>query len=180
MNQETFQNPPLCVAELPQLAILEWQALAQNYRSLTLLVDSIAILILTALWLVIWLQPFWSLPQTLSHVVLWGGLAITSGAIVNLVYDYYAIPLQAYALRQHDLSFRSGIFFRKSVTQPILRIQHIELKQGPLERKAGLATLQVFSAGGATQTFEIPGVTLATAESIRQLILEHKAGLRHD
>lgn len=180
MNQETFQNPPLCEAELPQLATLEWQALSPNYRSLMLWVDSIAIILLTALWLVIWLQPFWSLPQTLSHIVLWGGLVITGGAIVNVVYDYFAIPLQAYALRQHDLSFRSGIFFRKSVTQPILRIQHIELKQGPLERKAGLATLQVFSAGGATQTFEIPGVTLVTAESIRQLILQHKAGLRHD
>ena len=55
-----------------------------------------------------------------------------------------------------------------------MRIQHIEIERGPLERSAGLATLQVFSAGGAHHTFEIPGLTYEKAIELRQFILNHK------
>ncbi|MDU0354869.1 PH domain-containing protein [Paraglaciecola aquimarina] len=84
-----------------------------------------------------------------------------------------------YALRELDVHFSSGLFFKKMVSQPISRIQHIELKRGPIERKAGLASLQVFSAGGAMHTFEIPGLPFANAQQLRQIILKHKSVLTH-
>jgi len=68
----------------------------------------------------------------------------------------------------------SGLIFKKTVTQPILRIQHIELKQGPIDRKLKLANIQAFSAGGATHTFEIPGLEIKKAEALRQFVLDHK------
>lgn len=92
----------------------------------------------------------------------------------NIVYHYFADPLIKYAAREHDLNFQSGLIFRSLVSQPILRIQHIEIKRGPLERRFDLATLQVFSAGGASYTFNIPGLEYEKAISLRQFILEHK------
>ena len=65
------------------------------------------------------------------------------------------------------------------MSQPITRIQHIELKRGPIERKVGLARLQVFSAGGEMHTFEIPGLPLETAQQLRQFILQHKDMVKH-
>jgi membrane protein YdbS with pleckstrin-like domain len=100
------------------------------------------------------------------------GFAIT-------VYCKLADPLKTYALREHDLSYSAGLIFKKTITQPILRIQHIELKRGPIERKVGLATLQVFSAGGALDTFEIPGLPLNEAQKLREFILRYKGSTQH-
>ena len=87
---------------------------------------------------------------------------------------FFADPLIKYALREQDLSLQSGLVFRSLSCQPILRVQHVELKRGPIDRKVGLAKLQVFSAGGALHTFEIPGLPIEDAESIRQFIISHK------
>jgi membrane protein YdbS with pleckstrin-like domain len=87
--------------------------------------------------------------------------------------------VKSYALRESDLHYSSGLFFRKIVSQPITRIQHIELKRGPIERKVGLATLQVFSAGGEMHTFQIPGLPVDIALQLRQFILQHKDVVKH-
>lgn len=180
MSTEAFQNLPVSLADQPQLSTLQWQGLAPRYLRLVLWVDSISVVLFTVLWLAVYLQPFWPVNQTFSHILLFGGGALSLCGVLAIAYTYLAFPYKAYALRQHDLSFRSGLFFRTCITQPILRIQHIELKRGPFERRIGLACLQVFSAGGAMHTFAIPGLTLAEAEGIRQLILKHKTGLQHD
>lgn len=180
MSTDTFQNLPVSLAEQPQLSALQWQGLAPRYLRLVLWVDSISVFLFTGLWLAIYLQPFWPVNQTFGNILLLGGGVLSLCGVLAIGHSYLAFPHQAYALRQHDLSYRSGLFFRKCITQPILRIQHIELKRGPFERRAGLASLQVFSAGGAMHTFAIPGLTLAEAEGIRQFILQHKAGLQHD
>jgi membrane protein YdbS with pleckstrin-like domain len=90
------------------------------------------------------------------------------------VHGIFADQRVAYALREHDVGFRWGLLFRHTVIQPLSRIQHIELKRGPIERSAGLATLQVFSAGGGAHTFEIPGLPVEQAQGLRQFILQHQ------
>ncbi len=105
--------------------------------------------------------------------------AITIFSLLFSFYKALADVRKFYALREQDISFTSGVLFKKTVSQPILRIQHVELKRGPIDRKVGLAKLQVFSAGGAMHTFEIPGLKLDDAESIRQFILSHKDANHH-
>lgn len=179
LNSSPFQNLALTPAQLPLLEQLQWQALSARYMPLHLWLTLLSTALFTLLWLAILWQPFWPLADIHSQLLLWlGGLASSLG-LLSAVYYYLALPRQAYALRQHDLSFRSGLFFHKMTTQPLLRVQHIELKQGPLERWAGLATLQVYSAGGSTHTFQIPGLPDTEAQAIRQLILQHKDMQQH-
>lgn len=180
MSIESFQNLPVSLSEQPPVSDLQWQGLAPSYLRLSLWVDSITTLLFTLLWLALYVQPLWPVNQTFGHILLYGGSALSLCGVLALGYTYLSFPRKAFALRQHDLSYRSGVFFQKCVTQPLLRIQHIELKRGPFERRLGLATLQVFSAGGAMHTFAVPGLSLAVAEQIRQFILSHKDGLRHD
>lgn len=175
-----FQNVAVTPDQLPLLEQLDWQALSPRYTRLNLWLNSAKTLLLVLLTLAFWLQPFWQpIEPNPQLIVAFAGLLI-AGSLLRTLYCYLAFPRKRYALRQHDLSFHSGLWFKKSVTQPILRIQHIELKRGPVERRAGLATLQVFSAGGALHTFEIPGLPLATAKKIRQFILQHKTSQQHD
>ncbi len=180
MSSDIFSNLPLSLAQQPPLEQLSWQGLAPRYLSLNMWLHLGTTLLFTLVWLTVYWQPWWPLSASLSPLVLWGGIVLSVYGLWRSAYCYLAFPRKAYALRQHDLSFRSGLIFQRCVTQPMLRIQHIEIKRGPLERQAGLASLQVFSAGGAMHTFLIPGLLLPQAEAIRQLILQHKDGLAHE
>ncbi len=180
MENAAFQNLPVALTALPKVEQLPWQALSPRYTHLNLVLHLMSTVLLTLVWPLLYWQSVWPLSNSWQMLVLWGGSALSLFSVWGVLYCYLAYPRKAYALREHDLSFRHGLFWQKSVTQPILRIQHIELKRGPIERHAGLATLQVFSAGGALHTFEIPGLPLADAERIRELILQHKTHTQYD
>lgn len=178
MHSEEFVNPP--VTRLPDIEQLQFTQLSPLYAKLNLLVNLCFFLLLLLIALTLQWQSWFTLPEFISrHIdLIRQGLSIAALLIPG--YFYFADKRKGYALRQHDLSYRSGLIFISVTTQPVLRIQHVELKRGPLERKAGLASLQVFSAGGAMHTFAIPGLPLATAKQIRRFILEHKDTTEHD
>jgi len=169
-----FTNDSVLNTELPQLAQLKFEDLSPAYAQANRYIDLFSTLLLISLLFIIQLQSFYPLSQEVTNVfrfIIWGVAFI--GAM-SLTYTILADKRKFYALREQDLSYKSGLVFRKTVSQPMLRIQHVELKRGPIDRKVGLAKLQVFSAGGAMHTFEIPGLPLETAETIRQFILDHK------
>jgi len=77
-----------------------------------------------------------------------------------------------YAVREHDVIVRTGIFWRKETVQPIVRIQHVEQAQGPIDKRLGLYTLKLFSAGTGHVTFQIPGLEVRTAAKLKRFLLE--------
>ena len=182
MSETLFSNDNLSAATPEQLAMiqqLDLQTLSEKYAPLNLQINILSTLLITFLGVLTYLQPWLSLPQTLMQYL---PLGLSLFALLGLGFcgmAYIADKRKRYALRELDLHFSSGLIFQKVLSQPITRIQHIELKRGPLERYKGLASLQVFSAGGAMHTFELPGLTLDTAEHIRQLILQHKDLAQH-
>lgn len=153
---------------------LHMTALSPKFRTINLL--------LTAFWGglmmvaigVLWSGLFFDLPEHADVIAMAAFGLVSFFTLWSLVHHWFADPLKKYALREHDLNFQSGLIFRRLVSQPLLRIQHIELKRGPIERKADLATLQVFSAGGVSHTFYIPGLEYDRAVELRQFILDHK------
>ncbi len=171
---ETFSNENIESAELPQLEHLNFEPLSPSYAQANRYLDLFLTLFFVSIFFIIQQQSFFPLP---SHVVNIFNFIIWGIAIIGAISTSYTIladKRKFYALREQDLSYKSGVVFCKIVSQPMLRIQHVELKRGPIDRKIGLAKLQVFSAGGAMHTFEIPGLPLEKAESIRQFILDHK------
>jgi uncharacterized protein len=175
-----FSNMQLTAEQITPLHALQLEPLASRFWLLRQGVNAGFFIGLTLLLLLLWWQPWWPLPADLLQVVthtLW--LVPLLGAL-RAVYCWQADKHKHFALREHDISYSSGIFFRKIITQPVVRVQHIELKQGPLERKASLARLQLFSAGGAMHTFEIPGLRLTQAQQIRQFVLQHKDALQDE
>ncbi|ALS97623.1 PH domain-containing protein [Lacimicrobium alkaliphilum] len=178
MHNEEFVNPQL--NELPDIEELEFTPMSRLYPKLNLLVNLCFFLLLLLVTVALQWQSWLSLPQFITAHLDSTRLGLSIAAVVIPGYFYLADKRKGYALRQHDLSYRSGLIFISVTTQPVLRIQHVELKRGPIERKAGLASLQVFSAGGAMHTFAIPGLPLAKAKQIRRFILEHKDIAQHD
>lgn len=174
MDPTTYTNQPVALAALPDIRELETVPISPRYRILNLLTWAAIMLGLCVLLSALRFQPWFPPPEPfiLAYPVAIG--IIISVGLMNLVYHWLADPLIRYAVREQDLVLQRGLFFRVLVCQPILRVQHIELKRGPLERLAGLARLQVFSAGGSAHTFEVPGLTPRRAAQLRQFILDHK------
>ncbi|MFT5837724.1 MAG: membrane protein YdbS with pleckstrin-like domain [Flavobacteriales bacterium] len=179
MLESSFTNPSLPITQLPAIMSLDKQSLSEQYAPLNRLLNLGFTLVVCVIGMALYFQSFIDLPKNLQHSL---PIFIWAAAILGFMYTCYGHAsdhVKSYALRELDLHYSSGLFFRKLVSQPISRIQHIELKRGPIERKVGLATLQVFSAGGEMHTFQIPGLPLETAQQLRQFILQHKDVVKH-
>ncbi len=174
MDGETFSNRQLDTAALPSLDTLDYEPVSPTYRKANLIITTVIFSVLLLVVTGIRFQPFGELPEGL-HIAfpfICAGLALLWAWI--FFYHWFADRLIMFSLREQDISLSKGLIFRSVTCQPVLRIQHIELKRGPIDRMAGLAKLQVFSAGGVLHTFEIPGLPMGQAQKIRQFILEHK------
>lgn len=168
-----FTNAAILPELLPSIREIEFQPLARQYRAIHMLSWLLMLAVPLLLVTLYRYQPFWPAPSGFAAIYTLIVSALGVALVLIQIYLFFADARKGYALREGDLHFRSGLFFISHVCQPILRIQHIELKRGPLERMANLATLQVFSAGGAMHTFQIEGLPESTAINIREFILSH-------
>jgi membrane protein YdbS with pleckstrin-like domain len=70
-----------------------------------------------------------------------------------------------YLIGEDKIELISGIIIREKTIIPISRIQHLDIEQGPIYRKFGLAVLKINTAGAS---HEIPALTIEEAEDISE------------
>jgi membrane protein YdbS with pleckstrin-like domain len=174
MSNSSFSNQDLTPSVFPSINTLQSQPLSSIYIKTTLKIDLITLVAILVGVTALYFQSIFVLNPEFKQALPFISLGTLMLGGLRVAIKFLANRRKTYALREQDLHFSSGLFFRKTVSQPISRIQHVELSRGPIDRKVGLAKLQVFSAGGSTHTFEIPGLSLVTAQQIRQHIVEHK------
>jgi membrane protein YdbS with pleckstrin-like domain len=76
-----------------------------------------------------------------------------------------------YRVDDAGIEIRRGVWWRQVVNVPRTRIQHTDVSQGPLERKFGLGTLVVHTAGSEYARVELPGIDHSVALRIRDYLL---------
>ncbi|PPK93440.1 hypothetical protein CLV92_11068 [Kineococcus xinjiangensis] len=93
------------------------------------------------------------------------GLVLLSGA-----WEWWLIgrqvPAWGYAERDDDLLVLHGLLFRTLVVVPYGRMQYVDVKAGPVERRFGIATLQLHTASASTDAV-IPGLPPEEAARLR-------------
>ena len=72
-----------------------------------------------------------------------------------------------YAIGNTEIELRHGIWWQTWTRIPMARVQHVDTRRGPLERRFGLASLVVYTAAGSRQ---IPGLAIEVAEEGRDRI----------
>ncbi|MEQ3696311.1 MAG: PH domain-containing protein [Pseudomonadales bacterium] len=174
-----FNNAALSPDSLPQISQLSFSPVEADYIKVRRIITSTVVVVCLALLAVAWLIiPDWvsaaEIPAKIVSAVLLGI------SLIIAIYCWLADPKKCFALRDHDLSYQSGLIVRKTITQPITRVQHIEVKQGPIERRYNLACLLAYSAGGHMHTFVIPGLRFEEAKQMRAFILDHKEAVRDE
>ncbi|GAB3084426.1 PH domain-containing protein [Isoptericola nanjingensis] len=87
-----------------------------------------------------------------------------------LVWALLLVPRQVraigYAERDDDLLIRKGIMFRTLVVVPYGRMQYVDVEAGPLDRRLGIAKVQLHTASASTDA-DIPGLVPDEAERLR-------------
>ena len=64
----------------------------------------------------------------------------------------------SYRFTDDLVQVKRGVYWRSLITVPRSRVQHTDVTQGPLERRHGLGTLVVFTAGLLHARVELPGL----------------------
>ncbi len=90
--------------------------------------------------------------------------------VVALVWGLWLIPRNwkawGYAERDDDLLVKHGVLYRKLSVVPYGRMQFVDVHSGPLERRVGIATVQLHTASPATDA-QIPGLPPDEAARLR-------------
>ncbi len=87
-----------------------------------------------------------------------------------LILEIRGFGIKGYALREKDITYKSGLIFFHMASIPFNRIQHCEVTQGPLARLFDLASVKVYTAGGSSSDLSISGLTKERAQKLRDFI----------
>lgn len=68
------------------------------------------------------------------------------------------------------LAVRRGTLWQSETRVPATRVQHLDVKRGPLQRRRDVATLVVHTAGTRQSTVTVPHLDAADAERLRDAL----------
>lgn len=168
-----FSNLQIPIEGLPHIAEVELQPLEKKYLRVQGIVYVMSlVLVAAALTLLFYFvddlhEYYLALPTAIAFIVL----TIAGWVSIRLSFIY-----SGFALREKDLLYRSGWFNRKTRVVPLNRVQHVSVQSGPIERKYGLASVSIFTAGAGQADFTIHGITNDTALQIKEWITEQLHG----
>jgi uncharacterized protein len=107
----------------------------------------------------------------LFFIIGWSVLAIFF-VWYSFWYPPRAYRAWSYKIDERVLETRSGIIFWVVQLLPLTRLQHVDLERGPIERRYGLTTLVLHTAGTHASTITIPGLAADEAVRLRDHLVE--------
>lgn len=168
----SFTNVQVDLDALPRYDTVEFRRVDPRYAPIVLGLavsfETVMLLVVAGILLTI-PEPRALLTSARGALVVAGALSL---AALVAWFAHKSASVIRYAVREHDVIVRKGVFFKRETIQPIRRIQHVEQLQGPVARRFGLYSIRLFSAGTAHFAFEIPGLGAETAARLRQAILK--------
>jgi len=166
MGVMEFSNAPIDLTGIPRLDDADFVPLDPTYLRVSLMGHA-AFAIVTVIAGVV-----------IAVLVGWVPAFITAGVLVlvglSALHAVINVRHIAWQVREHDVSYRSGVLVRTVQTVPFQRIQHARISRSPIERKFGLAKLHINSAG---PDLSIPGLSADDADRLRTIVIERSGEL---
>lgn len=73
-----------------------------------------------------------------------------------------------FEVRTDALYIDRGVITRVTTVAPYVRVQHVDVRRGPIERLLGLASVVVYTAGSRGADVSIPGLTPDRADDLQE------------
>ncbi|TDL96822.1 hypothetical protein ERX27_07280 [Macrococcus brunensis] len=134
--------------------------------------------IANTIWTVILLALLIGLAAVRHFFFDWIPLMVVAGFgalnVLQMIWFIWIEPRIAYRTHEYqvgetELITRSGIFIKRETIIPFVRIQNVETQVGPIMKRFNLKSVEVTTAGGATQ---IELINSTEAEHIKKVIDE--------
>ena len=77
----------------------------------------------------------------------------------------------SYRVDAQGIEIQKGVYWRVAINVPRSRVQHIDVSQGPLERRYGLGTLVIYTAGTDHAKVDLAGLEHGVAIRLRGQLL---------
>ena len=167
-EQKPFTNKLLDESLLPTMAYLEYSPLEKNYLKAEIMwavlfysIVCIVVIVLKYGFGIEWAERF-------GHWILSGVIFLF---VLSLLVIYFGFFKKSYAIREKDIIYNKGLFWRSSIAIPFNRVQHCEVAIGPIDRMFGLSELKIFTAGGASSDLTIHGLRPDTSNRLKDYIV---------
>lgn len=171
---QTVSNPPLDLTGIPALEDIAFEGVSPRYRSLRMVQWALAQMFLATMvlapFILEWIWQWMGKDKSMDYDFWWVPLSaqLVLGSLW-LLEEIMGFPRRGFALRERDITYRSGWFNRVTITIPFDKVQHSELSQGPIARMVDLQHLKLFTAGG-TGNLKIAGLDVEQAEKLRSAL----------
>jgi hypothetical protein len=106
----------------------------------------------------------------LALPALW--LPFTAGvALLSYRWPPVAHRHARYRIDEQLIEIQRGVVWRISIAVPRSRVQHLDVSQGPIQRRYGLGVLSIYTAGTEHSMVTLDGLAYETAQHLRDLLL---------
>lgn len=140
-----------------------WQALPRRARTLFMLFGA-GIGLMAAL-------PVFGLGSAILDDAAWAALLVALPcAAIGAWRGERSWRHTAWCLDEAGFTLRRGRFWRRETRVPQSRVQHLDLRRGPLQRRYGLSTLVIHTAGTRQSAVTISGLDADDAERLRDTL----------
>lgn len=106
--------------------------------------------------------PEWGLYVLILISFVWGLFHI-------LIWQSLIWSRWKYQVYEDEVELMFGVIVKRRIIIPMIRVQHVDTRQGPVLRYFGLASVTISTAA---TVHEIPGLTMADADRLRDQIAE--------
>lgn len=164
-----FTNAGISLENIPSANHVEWQPVEPGLTKLK-----------QSWWAILWSAIFLIAGILMFVIPEWQKWEIVLGILAGLVLlggiHFFAmmksVKYKAFAIREHDIYYRTGWIIRSAKVVPFNRVQHCSVSAGVLGRKYGISNIRLFTSGGSAADILIPGLKPQVAEDLRDWILQ--------
>jgi membrane protein YdbS with pleckstrin-like domain len=164
---QNFTNETIDINELPNFEEVQLNQLQSKYFNVIAINLSLFNLFILILFFGI---SFFKSDLFSNRVWMIMGAFIGTMIFLSFFLAKLSFNKKGYAFRTHDAIFKEGFISETTTIIPFNRVQHVALHQGFISRKLGLASIELFTAGGSSSDLKIPGILLEDAQKIKNLV----------
>jgi hypothetical protein len=162
--------PPTSDADTAKFTGPDWHPLPRRSRALFLLGGAVSLVLVGAgagLPLSLVASAQIEAVSRMGLVTACVGALVLAGAALGLWLGYKRYRYTFWRLDDEGLAVRRGKLWLRETRVPVTRVQHLDLKRGPLQRWRDLSTLIVHTAGTRHSAVVVPNLDAADAERLR-------------
>ena len=104
----------------------------------------------------------------IEQILLPAGATFLVAVVLAVAYTLARYRAWWYAVEEDSLHLSRGVLTHVHTVVPFVRVQHVDVSRGPLERALGLSSVVVYTAGSRGADVTIPGLTPERADNLQQ------------